>query len=371
MELPELDAGAVGGVEVLHAVSECARILAVEPDRAGSLGGVAFEADAHTVARQHRLRGVVGGKDGIETEAEPSRKKARSACRSRLGRSSSARAVPPGADSAVAHHALRSHGPNAGSTRRSMQPPLAHASHRLASNYCSPKEVPRRRHFRKFFLARPLTQAGYHWPRHERRPAARTRPLADADSRARRPDPPLRRPDRGRPLLLHDRGGPHHRDDRAERRGQDHHLQHGGGGAAPQRGPDPLRRRGHHRLAHSPALPPGHRAHLPDSARVRPPHGAREPDGGARRPARRAPVAGVARARRGRPARTRGAREGGGRAALPHALGSARRAGDEPLGRPEEAARAGTGDDDLAPARAPRRAGGGGSTRPCSSASGR
>ena len=71
MEVSELDAGAVGGVEVLHAISECARVLAVEPDHAGGLGGVAFEPDAHTVARQHRLRGVVGGKDGIETEAEP------------------------------------------------------------------------------------------------------------------------------------------------------------------------------------------------------------------------------------------------------------------------------------------------------------
>ena len=63
MEVSELDAGAVGGVEVLHAISECARVLAVEPDHPGGLGGVAFEPDAHTVARQHRLRGVVGGKD--------------------------------------------------------------------------------------------------------------------------------------------------------------------------------------------------------------------------------------------------------------------------------------------------------------------
>ena len=63
MEVPELDAGAARGAEVLPAISERARVLAVEPDHAGGPGGVAFEPDAHTVARQHRLRGVVGGKD--------------------------------------------------------------------------------------------------------------------------------------------------------------------------------------------------------------------------------------------------------------------------------------------------------------------
>ena len=69
LEVPELDAGAVGGVELLLAISECARVLAVQPDHAGGLGAAAFEPDAHTVAREHRLRGVVGGKDGIETKA--------------------------------------------------------------------------------------------------------------------------------------------------------------------------------------------------------------------------------------------------------------------------------------------------------------
>ena len=71
MEIAKLDAGAVGGVELPHAVSQCGRVLAVEPDHAGSVGGAAFEPDAHAVARQHRLRGVVGGKDGFETEIQP------------------------------------------------------------------------------------------------------------------------------------------------------------------------------------------------------------------------------------------------------------------------------------------------------------
>ena len=264
------------------------------------------------MARQHRLR---GGRRRERLNRDGSRAVRGRRRDPRAGRDSAgaARPVPfrPERNPAPPHHALRIPGPHARSTRRSTQPP----SPRVAParpDHCSPTGVPRRCRFRKIFLARPLKQAGYHWPRHERRPAARTRPLAGADSRARRPDPPLRRPDRGGPLLLHDRGGPHHRNDRAERRGQDHHLQYGGGGADPQRGPDLLRRRGYHRPPDSPALPPGHRAHLPDSARVRRPHGAREPDGGARRPARRTPVAGVARAGRGRPARTRGAREGGG-----------------------------------------------------------
>ena len=70
MEVPKLDAGAARGVEFLRAVSQCARVLAVEPDRAGGLGSAAFEPDAHAVAREHRLRRVVGGKDGIETETQ-------------------------------------------------------------------------------------------------------------------------------------------------------------------------------------------------------------------------------------------------------------------------------------------------------------
>ena len=61
----------LGAWELPLAVSEFRGVLAVQPDRAGGLGGAAFEPDAHTVAREHRLRGVVGGKDGIETEAEP------------------------------------------------------------------------------------------------------------------------------------------------------------------------------------------------------------------------------------------------------------------------------------------------------------
>ena len=71
VKVTKLDAGAVGGVELPHAVSERARVLAVEPDHAGGVGGAAFEPDAHAVAREQRLRGVVGGKDGIEPEAEP------------------------------------------------------------------------------------------------------------------------------------------------------------------------------------------------------------------------------------------------------------------------------------------------------------
>ena len=78
-----------------------------------------------------------------------------------------------------------------------------------------------------------------------------------------------------------------HRPDRPERRRQVDALQRHRRPLPADLRPGLARRRGDHRPAAARALPQGAPAHLPDRPRVLDPDGAREPDDGARRPARR------------------------------------------------------------------------------------
>ena len=165
-------------------------------------------------------------------------------------------------------------------------------------------------------------------------------------------------------MLVPHRGGPDHRDHRAQRGGENHHIQHGGGGAGAVVGADPVRRRGHRGPPHPRDVPPRHRPHLPDPSRVRPADGARESDGGARHPAGRAAVAGVDLARAGAAARARGPGAGGGDAAVPHPVGGPGRARRASVRWAEETARTRAGDDDRAAAGPPRRARRGGQPDP-------
>ena len=92
----------------------------------------------------------------------------------------------------------------------------------------------------------------------------------------RGPDHPLWRPDRAQQRQLR---GPARRDPRhhrAERRGQEHLLQLPDRRAAPDLGPHPVQRRGHHRPAAQSDLAQGHRALLPDHQHPAERHGAGE-----------------------------------------------------------------------------------------------
>ena len=108
-------------------------------------------------------------------------------------------------------------------------------------------------------------------------------------------------------------------------------------------------------LAAARALPQGPAAHLPDRPRVLDADRAREPDDGARRPARRDALGRLVPARpRPRP-RGRGARQGRRGDRVPRDRPRRRRARRQPLRRPEEAARARPHHDGRRQDRLPRR----------------
>ena len=178
VEVAELDAGAVGGGELPHAVPEYPRILAVEPDQAGSVGAAAVEADPHAVAREHRLRRVVGGKDGIEPEAELFAEEGE--VRGQVA----ARQEQLGLRCAAGRGTWKRLAGRSGIRARVrarlivQRNPLSQCVVRTLPDYCSRKGVRGSGHLRHSFSVRPQRQAGYHWPRHERRPAAAARPAA-------------------------------------------------------------------------------------------------------------------------------------------------------------------------------------------------
>ncbi len=113
---------------------------------------------------------------------------------------------------------------------------------------------------------------------------------------------------------------------------------------------DPSRRRGRHRPAAASAVRPRPAAHLPDRPGILQHDGAGEPDDGAGRPGRRERLQRLSSAAAWSSARRSGTRASAGEVRrLPQARACQERARRQPLGRPEEAARARPHDDGRAP----------------------
>ena len=68
---PDLDAGAVGSHQRVDICGERLRALTEQTDGAGRLLRATIESDTQAVADHHRHRGVIGGKDRLQTKAEP------------------------------------------------------------------------------------------------------------------------------------------------------------------------------------------------------------------------------------------------------------------------------------------------------------